>query len=715
VDKKTASLIVSFLACAYTSGVEAQVIRGIAPLEGGVHFSASAVTALAAPPLIGPVTAAVPALSLPVAAAALSVPSAQSLPAAPAAASADISGRISRVSPALSSIDDAAERIAPSRAPQTDSAAQGASPQDLFFRRLYDAAAVQPQLAAEPVAVPAAPRTIGHSYQPQALAALLDRVSAAAAAGRTPIVLFDIDDTLVDSGGRTLRILREFLNQPEIRRLYPDESKRLLPRLSLENMRFHFSDTAEEAGIFNKSFVEQFGKFWSARFYRDDYLPEDPANPGAVDFVKAVVARGGTAVYFTGRWEDMRPGTEIALRRNGFPEPDGRRVILAMKPDRAEADDAFKARELPRLGKLGLVVGGFENEPPNVNIFKRQFPSALMIFLNTRSAGQKDPATRQPVAADPSIPWIGDFTPKLDRRGVEKAIDALDKPAEARRQARAVLAAIDESGGRARSLMDRHRTKALAEYLTDLATVFPDESPAEILAWMDRQNDARPRGPDPAAAAFFSSPLRDGRPRFVELVGYPASGKSTYLRALETLPAADRNRWIVVNLDSIREELTGHQGDLSRENDVMTEARRRLSAAINAGKSVVLDATNLDERRAQFTLEARRSAWRHTAEAVSFEMPPEAAFRNALSRAARGELIIPQRVYDHMAGIYRAPRQGSVDPARLGKIPRYVVNGKSDPARYKVWLRYMKQADRFDVVERIPFSPVQNARQPDRQ
>ena len=335
MHKSSASLVASLLVCAYGSGVEAQTIRAIAPLEGRMLFSAPAATARAAPPLstIGTF----------------------------AAASADAHGPVT-------------------------------------------------PLAAEPVAVPAARSTDGHAYQPQALAAVLDRVSAAADAGQTPIVFFDLDDTLVNSGGRTLRILREFLAQAEIQTLYPGETQRLMSRLSLENMRFHFADTAKEAGISNETFVAQFAEFWSARFFRNDYLPEDPAYPGAVEFVNAVLARKGVVVYFTGRWEDMRPGTEIALRKNEFPEPDGRRVILAMKPDRHEPDDVFKARELPKLGALGQVVGGFENEPPNVNIFKRQFPSALMIFLNTGSTGQKDPATQRVIEVDPSIPWVGDFT-----------------------------------------------------------------------------------------------------------------------------------------------------------------------------------------------------------------------------------------------------------------------------------------------------------------
>ena len=105
-------------------------------------------------------------------------------------------------------------------------------------------------------------------------------------------------------------------------------------------------------------------------------------------------------------------GLDVRVAAGGLEPPDcgGNRVARdeAQHPHVPEALEA--GLQAKALGKLGRVVGGFENEPPNVNIFKRRFPSALMIFLNSGSMGQKDPATDRPIEVDPSIPWVADFT-----------------------------------------------------------------------------------------------------------------------------------------------------------------------------------------------------------------------------------------------------------------------------------------------------------------
>jgi hypothetical protein len=263
---------------------------------------------------------------------------------------------------------------------------------------------------AQPAATtaPAAPATQPGKpvKDPQALTDLLDRVSASAKAGVTPLVLFDLDDTLFDTAPRTVRILKEFAADPASAK-YPQAAG--LAGLTSAQVRFSLVDTARAAGVTDPATLDEMTKFWAARFFDNAYLPEDAANPGAVDFVKTVVARGGVPVYFTGRWEAMRPGTEAALKKAGFPAPDGKTVRLEMKPDRKIADDVYKDQRLPELGKLGEVVGGFENEPANVNIFKQRFPSGTMIFVDTRHSDKKDPATGQPFQPRPDVLWVDDF------------------------------------------------------------------------------------------------------------------------------------------------------------------------------------------------------------------------------------------------------------------------------------------------------------------
>ena len=262
------------------------------------------------------------------------------------------------------------------------------------------------------------PQPTKRPHDPAALDRLLAKVSRAAAkaaqTGKQPIVLFDIDDTLTDSGARNLRILKEFIAQPDVQAAHPQDAAKLEKILTLAQMRYYYSDTFLEVGVHNPALLGRLQTFWKSHFFRNDYIPEDPAYPGAAAFVKEVVARGGIPVYLTGRWMSgatgsMEPGTLAGLAKHGFPRPDGINAVLMLKPDEAQADADFKAGALKQIAGMGEVVGGFENEPKNINIFKARFPSGQMIFLDTKTAAEKDPATQKPIDVAGGIAWVGDF------------------------------------------------------------------------------------------------------------------------------------------------------------------------------------------------------------------------------------------------------------------------------------------------------------------
>jgi hypothetical protein len=80
----------------------------------------------------------------------------------------------------------------------------------------------------------------------------------------------------------------------------------------------------------------------------------------------------------------MRSGTENALRANNLllGKP---RVALYLN-ERDEEVVGYKARVLNEVRKSGKVIGGFENEPENINMFKNMFPDGFMFFLNTRKS-----------------------------------------------------------------------------------------------------------------------------------------------------------------------------------------------------------------------------------------------------------------------------------------------------------------------------------------
>lgn len=77
------------------------------------------------------------------------------------------------------------------------------------------------------------------------------------------------------------------------------------------------------------------------------------------------------------------------------------------------------------------------------------------------------------------------------------------------------------------------------------------------------------------------------KPKFIITVGISGSGKSTWIRTLVN------QGFIVVSPDDIRREITGTVNNESKNNEVFSLAYQRTIDAINSGKNVIFDATNL--------------------------------------------------------------------------------------------------------------------------
>lgn len=248
----------------------------------------------------------------------------------------------------------------------------------------------------------APPLPAGPTHQPAALRALLDSVELAARSGQAPVVLFDLDDTLVDTGYRQMTIIQEYAAQADVRARFPDAAVKMAG-VQYGNLRYELGDTLMALGAAQAgAILPELTAFWAARFFDNGYLLLDHANPGGVDYVREVLRRGGKAVYLTGRWEEMRPGTVESMARMGYPPADGHNVFLMMKPDRRQADIDFKKAAFDEIAGLGRVAGGFENEPANVNAYLERFQTGVYVFLDTRHS------TTAAVPL-PSIFWVGDF------------------------------------------------------------------------------------------------------------------------------------------------------------------------------------------------------------------------------------------------------------------------------------------------------------------
>ncbi|HET9521467.1 MAG TPA: AAA family ATPase [Candidatus Limnocylindrales bacterium] len=133
-------------------------------------------------------------------------------------------------------------------------------------------------------------------------------------------------------------------------------------------------------------------------------------------------------------------------------------------------------------------------------------------------------------------------------------------------------------------------------------------------------------------------------PALVVLVGAAGAGKSTF--ASRHFPAAD-----VLSSDALRGALTGDEADQRANRQAFSILHREVSRRLAAGRTVVVDATNV-ERHARRALLARAGFAGVPAIAIVLALPPEVvADRN---RARPGRVVDPDIVDRHLAQLTSA-------------------------------------------------------------
>jgi len=238
---------------------------------------------------------------------------------------------------------------------------------------------------------------------------ILERCAARTRRG-PPVLVLDLDGTLMDNRPRTVAILHDLA---KIWRDTHPESAAFLEESTVERLAYLLNDSLRRLRIVDPGLVADATEYWRRRFFADDDLRHDVALAGAVHFVRECHARGATVVYLTGRDLPMMGlGTFASLRTLGFPIGVAG-VEFILKPDAQMADEAFKRMIAPTLARVGDVVASFDNEPANCNLFKEAYPEADIVFVDTQHVPGAPPLRDDvPVVADfavaallsPSIP-----------------------------------------------------------------------------------------------------------------------------------------------------------------------------------------------------------------------------------------------------------------------------------------------------------------------
>jgi hypothetical protein len=223
------------------------------------------------------------------------------------------------------------------------------------------------------------------------LADLLARVRAMR--DQTPLMVFDLDSTLISTQPRNHAILREFVTSVG----GPAELLVIAGKIRPDELGWSMLDDLRRRGFRHEPTLTRLRSFWGTRFFRGEYLRHDVPLPGAVEYVNEVHRAGARICYMTGRDEPgMGRGTRASLRALGFPLDDDR-VQLHLKARSDEQDLPFKRRQATELLRLGPVIAAFENEPANANLFTEVFPEAQVVFLDTVCA-PRPPELRPGVA-----------------------------------------------------------------------------------------------------------------------------------------------------------------------------------------------------------------------------------------------------------------------------------------------------------------------------
>lgn len=196
-----------------------------------------------------------------------------------------------------------------------------------------------------------------------------------------PVVVFDLDGTLMDNRPRTAVILKELALELEQE---AHEAAAILHTTQAEQLAYLLTDSLRKLGIDNADVTSRAEAYWRTRFFSDHYLKHDVALNGAVDFAKACYERGATLVYFTGRdLPLMGIGSFQSLRDLGFPIG----IVgteLVCKADAKIPDETFKRDESPKIRRIGKVIAAFDNEPGNCNVFREICPDADTVFVDTQ-------------------------------------------------------------------------------------------------------------------------------------------------------------------------------------------------------------------------------------------------------------------------------------------------------------------------------------------
>ena len=138
------------------------------------------------------------------------------------------------------------------------------------------------------------------------------------------------------------------------------------------------------------------------------------------------------------------------------------------------------------------------------------------------------------------------------------------------------------------------------------------------------------------------------KPFLIVTVGLPGSGKSTYYNT-----PIIKNYYTLVSSDAIRQEVFGDINDQTHNNEVFEIMLKRTADALNEGKSVYYDATNLSSRRRTNLLKTLKQKVKVEFGTNALIFAPD--FAICCERNSKRDRVVPQHAMKRMLRSFEPP------------------------------------------------------------
>jgi hypothetical protein len=202
--------------------------------------------------------------------------------------------------------------------------------------------------------------------------------------GGSPLIVIDLDGTLVDYSIRTYSIFQEIPHKFEL----PDDIKEKLLSIKPTEFKYHPRENLIALDLNNDELVEKLSKFWEKCFLSNYYLDYDMPFDGVDEFIQNVLSLDMNIVYLTGRDEEnMGMGTRAWLKKYKL-HPIENRTRLILKTDMDLINYQSKVKGCHMINKLGTPVMLIDNEPKELISIWECFPEAIGILMQTQNSGR---------------------------------------------------------------------------------------------------------------------------------------------------------------------------------------------------------------------------------------------------------------------------------------------------------------------------------------